>query len=215
MKTWIREHKYAWILSYFIFYLSAFYGLEKWVTPKYIVHCCVDEWIPFCEWFVIPYFSWFILLVGALGYYLFKCKEDFLKLCFIMFGGMTICLFIYLILPNGLELRRTLPRHNILCKWVEMLYDIDTATNVCPSIHVSSTIAIYEVTKRSKCFVNHKKQVRGLSIWATLICISTVCLKQHAIIDVVLGYLLSIILTKCTYHIKEIKLVEAISEKMK
>lgn len=199
MKAWMKENKYCFVLLYFVFYLIAFRVLEKWVIPKYMVHCFLDQWIPFCEVFILPYFSWFILLAGTLAYYMFMSKEDFLKLCFIMFNGMTFCIVIYALLPNGLELRTELPRDNLFCKGVEWLYRIDTATNVCPSIHVSSTIAIYEVSKRSKLFKN-KRIIRGLWIWSVLICLSTVFLKQHSVIDVVLGYLLSIVLTQCIYH---------------
>ena len=201
MKAWIREHKYCLALLYFVFYLDAFYLLEKWVKPKYIVHCLLDDWIPFCELFIIPYFSWFILLAGALAYYMFKSKEDFLRLCIIMFGGMTFCIMIYAMLPNGLELRTSIPRENLLCKWVEWLYQIDTATNVCPSIHVSSTIAVYHVTKHSDLFKEHRNIIKGIWIWSVLICFSTVMLKQHSVIDVILGYLLTWLITQIAYGV--------------
>jgi len=200
MKTWFKTHTYCLSLLYFVFYLSAFFLLEQFSVPKYTIHCIVDDWIPFCEIFIIPYFIWFILLIGALGYYLFKQKEDFQNLCFLMFIGMTICIVIYAIFPNGLSLRSDLPRDNIFCKWVSLLYLIDTPTNVCPSIHVSSTIAIYEVTKRSVCFKERKGIVLSVGLLAWLICLSTLFLKQHSIIDVVLGYVLSKILAKITYE---------------
>lgn len=201
MKTWIKEHEYCFALLYFVFYLGAFYLLERFSAPKYTIHCFLDDKIPFCEFFIVPYFSWFIVLAGALGYYMFKSKEDFQNLCFLMFVGMTFCITVYVILPNGLNLRAPIPRDNFFCKWVELLYRIDTPTNVCPSIHVSSTVAIYEVTKHSKLFKRKKRVVIVMAMIAWLICLSTVFLKQHSVVDVILGYLLSKILGKVTYSI--------------
>ena len=65
-----------------------------------------------------------------------------------MFTGMTICLLIYTVLPNGLQLRPAVVRDNLLARIAGMLYAIDTPTNVCPSIHVSSTVAIMIIVMR-------------------------------------------------------------------
>ena len=140
--AWIREHPYALCLLYFIPYLIYFELLEAFAVPKFIIHCPLDDWIPFHEGFVIPYFAWFPMLAVSLGYFLFHSRRDFLDLCFIMFTGMTICLLIYTVLPNGLQLRPAVVRDNLLARIAGMLYAIDTPTNVCPSIHVSSTVAI-------------------------------------------------------------------------
>ena len=209
IKTWIHTHPYCLAWLYFIFYLSGFFMIEKCVKPRYIIHCVLDDWIPFCEWFVIPYCTWFILLVGALAYAMFYSKEDFEKLCFLMFTGMTICLALYVILPNGLNLRPTILKDNLLCKWVSWLYQADTPTNVCPSIHVASSVAIYEVTKRSNLFKERKMIKIAMWVLVSLICLSTLFLKQHSVIDVVLGYLLTkglsymVYYTNCYKWIKE------------
>ena len=34
------------------------------------VHMWLDDVIPFCEWFVIPYVFWYVLIVISLGYFL-------------------------------------------------------------------------------------------------------------------------------------------------
>ena len=48
MKDWIKAHTYCLALLYFIFYLGAFFLLERLAVPKYTIHCIVDDWIPFC-----------------------------------------------------------------------------------------------------------------------------------------------------------------------
>lgn len=194
--AWIREHPYALCLLYFIPYLIYFELLEAFAVPKFIIHCPLDDWIPFHEGFVIPYFAWFPMLAVSLGYFLFHSRRDFLDLCFIMFTGMTICLLIYTVLPNGLQLRPAVVRDNLLARIAGMLYAIDTPTNVCPSIHVSSTVTIMIIVMRYQKF-SHAALVKGFTLLCGIaVCLSTVVLKQHSVIDVVLGGLLTLILYK-------------------
>ena len=32
------------------------------------MHCALDDIIPFCEWFLIPYLFWFVFMVGMIVY---------------------------------------------------------------------------------------------------------------------------------------------------
>ncbi len=55
-----NRYKHVWILSYFIIYLTWFGYLERTVTTHYhLIHLPIDDYIPFCEYFVIPYIMWF------------------------------------------------------------------------------------------------------------------------------------------------------------
>lgn len=192
--AWIREHPYSLCLLYFIPYLIYFELLETFAVPRFIIHCPLDDWIPFHEGFVIPYFAWFPMLAVSLGYFLFHSRKDFLDLCFIMFSGMTICLIIYTLLPNGLQLRPVVEHDNLLAKIASLLYAIDTPTNVCPSIHVSSTVAIMMIVQRYQNF-RHPVLIKGITIFTGIaICLSTVVLKQHSVIDVILGLILTLLL---------------------
>ena len=128
---WVKEHPYALCLLYFIPYLLYFELLEAFAVPRFIIHCPIDDWIPFHEGFVIPYFAWFPMLAASLGYFLFHSRKDFLDLCFIMFSGMTICLLIYTILPNGLQLRPTIVHDNLLAR----IAVCHRHTNQCLSLH--------------------------------------------------------------------------------
>lgn len=204
---WIKKHPYSLALLYFIPYLLYFELLEHFAVPRFIIHSPIDDLIPFHEAFILPYFAWFPLLAGALGYFLFHSRDEFLNLCFLMFTGMTICLLIYTILPNGLQLRPVVTHKNVLADIARMLYAIDTPTNVCPSIHVSSTVAIMLVAARYDRFQHPFFSKLLIFFLGTAICISTMVLKQHSIIDVVLGILLSLILYKVTYGMNWQKLL--------
>ena len=50
-----------WYQLYWVVYLLWFFWLDLTVTaPKYILHSPLDALIPFNEWFVLPYCSWFL-----------------------------------------------------------------------------------------------------------------------------------------------------------
>lgn len=124
--SWIQRNWYCYLMLYWIFYLAAFFLLEMRDEEYYLIECSLDKKIPFVEEFVIPYVSWFGLLAGALFWSMFCCKKDFLRLAFVMFTGNTICLGIYLIAPNGIDLRPEAVPDNLWGWLVGLLYQADT-----------------------------------------------------------------------------------------
>jgi len=199
-KNWITAHKYCYAMLYLIFYLVTFFTLDYTMKPKYIIHCPLDDMIPFCEYFAILYFSWFpAFLLGLVGYMVYD-KYDFQQLWFIMFTGMTFCFVVYIVLPNGLELRVELPDRNIFCWMMNFVWKADAAVNVCPSIHVSSSVAVALVTARSKLFEKRRAWRAVIILWMILICVSTMFVKQHSVIDVLCGTAVSLVLYMIAYH---------------
>lgn len=189
--AWVKENPHCWVLAYFIVYVIWFFYLEFFVEPKYWIVCPWDDYIPFCEYFIVPYGLWFPYFLGGLAYFLSKQKELFLKLCFVMFTGMTICLTIYSFWPNAIDLRQEIVGTNLFCKLAELVRAVDTPTNVCPSIHVSSTVAVHWAVSRYQGFKRPGLIKTASLILAVAICASTVFLKQHSIIDVFWGVILT------------------------
>ncbi len=193
-RTWIAQYPLLYITLFTVVYFVWFMNLEKFREPVLIVHSRIDDMIPFCQYFVIPYLIWFLYIFGTFIFFLFTSKEDVANVSRYMFTGMIACLVIYTILPTGLNLRPNITGTDF-CSWLTTLvYSNDTSTNVCPSIHVFNSLAITVVINRSKV-IRHKNIVRILT-WtlAILICMSTVMLKQHSVIDVFWGSALALIL---------------------
>jgi membrane-associated phospholipid phosphatase len=172
--------------------------LERTVTTEFTpVYSRLDDYIPFLEIFIIPYFIWFAYIFVTVAYFFFTSKQDFYKCCAFLFIGMTICLIIYTIWPNGHYLRvdiDNLGRSNIFTRILSRLYTIDTSTNVFPSIHVFNSIGAMIAIRKSERLRPITWLQISTFILTVLICMSTVFLKQHSILDVFGGILLSIIM---------------------
>lgn len=193
------------MLIYMILYLSWFTLLEKWDVKNYqIIHVSLDDCIPFCEVFVIPYFLWFAYVVGVVVFLLAKNKQDYHKVCTFLCIGMTVFLVISTLWPNGHHLRlNEMPRDNIFTALVSFLWRTDTPTNLWPSIHVFNSMGAHFAVMRSQdiASMKHGKLIRIASgILSVSIILSTVFIKQHSVFDVVTGILMGAILYAIVYH---------------
>ena len=78
---------------------------------------------------------------------------------------------------------------DIFARLVRMLYAVDSSKNVCPSIHVLNTVTLMIGYRRSRCFDEPgRRWMRpAANVLGAAIILSTMLLKQHSCIDVVLG----------------------------
>ncbi|MBR7070726.1 MAG: phosphatase PAP2 family protein [Clostridia bacterium] len=185
------------------------YGITFWCLERFIpldfqpVWCVLDDKIPFHEWFVIPYYFWFVFLIGMLVYTGLTDVPSFKKMMWFIIITYTITTMIYIVYPNRQDLRPTVfPRDNILVDIAKHLYSFDTNTNVCPSLHVVGSFAT--------CFTAwHSKQFRTpvwrivFTVVAVLISLSTLFLRQHSVIDVAAGLVLSFSVYPFVYFRKD------------
>lgn len=183
-----RNGKYlVWIPVY----LLSFFLIERLPMPVYwATQLPLDGRIPFCEWFVIPYCLWYVLLAGTGAWLLFRDEAAFRR--YMLFLAVTFFLSeaVWLLFPNGQDLRpAAMPRENPLTALVALLYRVDTNTNVFPSVHVVGSIGAALAVRDSQSAPG--ALCRGTAVLAALICLSTVFIKQHSLLDVCGGLLLS------------------------
>ena len=161
--------------------------VEKKVTTHFhVIHLKIDDKIPFCEYFIIPYALWFLYISLTVLYFLITNKNEYYKLCAALFTGMTVFLIISTVYPNGHHLRPvTFMRDNIFVDAVKMLYRSDTSTNIFPSIHVYNSICAHIAISRHPGLKQKRWVVNSSFILMSAICMSTVLLKQHSMFDVI------------------------------
>lgn len=182
------------------------YFLLYWLTEKlipagrcFVVHCALDDIIPFCELFVIPYICWYLLIAISLGYFLFHDVDNFKKLQSYIIILQAIASLIYIAVPTRQELRpEFFARENVLTKLVAFIYSMDTNTGVCPSLHCAISIAIASVWLKKQDASRKVKICVGTL--CTLICLSTSFIKQHSVLDFLAAIALCIIAEFLVFH---------------
>ena len=169
----------GWV-GYFVLYLLT----ENLIPPEncYPVHCWLDDFVPFCEWFIIPYVSWYFLIIGSLAYFLLYSVDSFKNLQTYIIITQIIAMAVYVIFPTRQDLRPTVMYANPLTWIVNLIYSVDTNTGVCPSLHVGYSLGIASTWLREKSV---PKWLRVLiAVWCGVICISVAFVKQHSVVDI-------------------------------
>lgn len=185
MKKILQQYNHIWTVLYFPFYLISFFLLEKIVTSDYtLITCSIDYKLPFIEEFIIPYLLWFLFIAVVYFYLFFYDKKEFYQYICTLYSGMTIFIIICAIFPNGQDLRPIIdPDKNLCSRLVSYIYASDTPTNVFPSIHVYNTLAAMIALHHNKKVSINKLFLLFIDIFGASICLATVFLKQHSIID--------------------------------
>jgi len=169
----------GWVGYFILFFLTENFIPEENCFP---VWCRIDDWIPFCEYFLIPYVFWYALIVFSLGYFLLYHVDSFKKLQTYIIITQVAAMAMYIIFPTRQDLRpEVFPRDNFLTQCVAFLYSVDTNTGVCPSLHVAYSLGIASVWLKEK---NAKPAWKAFVVVAViLICLSTMFIKQHSAVD--------------------------------
>lgn len=185
------EFRHFWWLLFWPAYLARYFLVEN-LNPAqsyHVIHCFLDDWIPFEEGFIVFYVSWYFLIVGVHLYTLLHDADTFRRYSKFLCIGMSISTVIFLVYPSGQELRPAVfPRDNVFSRIVGLLYSVDTPTNVFPSEHVLGAFAAVAAAAHTKG-LGKPLPLTLLTVQAVLVCASTMFLKQHSVCDV-LGALL-------------------------
>ncbi|MDO4313852.1 MAG: phosphatase PAP2 family protein [Eubacteriales bacterium] len=201
VRDFLKKYNHALVFLYAFIYMPWFMYLEKHVTKHfYLIHSPLDDYIPFVEYFIVPYLLWFLFIAAGALYLFFTDKKGFLQMAAFLIAGMTIFLIICTVFPNGLNLRpTTFPRDNIFTDLVRYVYSTDTPTNVLPSMHVFNSLGLCIGLNRTESLKN-KKWIRfGIYLLTVLIILSTVFLKQHSVTDMIAGLALGAVLYQIVY----------------
>ena len=198
----LRDPQYSHLLLLlgWIGYFALYFITENFIPREscYSVHCRLDDLVPFCEIFVIPYVFWYLLIVVSLGYFALYNTDSFRRLSIFIIITQAVAMTIYILFPNRQDLRpEVLPRENFLSTIVGMLYAFDTSTNVCPSLHVAYSIGIASVWVKEKGVSRWWKAFVVLS--AVIISMSTSFIKQHSVVDILAALPVSLLAEGIVY----------------
>jgi len=178
------EFSHLLLLLGWVFYFAMYFLTEKLIsvdscTP---VWCPLDDQIPFCEWFLIPYVGWYLLVAGSLLYFALYDIPQFRRLQIFIIVTQVTAMLCYILFPPRPNLRPEIfPRENFLTDCISFLYTFDTNTGVCPSLHCAYSIGIASVWWKQPDASRRSKW--GITLFCALVCLSTVFIKQHSVLD--------------------------------
>lgn len=180
------EYKHLWLLMFWPVYGLRYLIIENLIPVEQynLIHCPLDDMIPFQEIFLIPYGLWFVCLVGMHLYTLLYDIDEFKRYSKFLILSMSLSTLVFILYPSCQDLRPAqLPRDNLLCRIVELLYRMDTNTNVFPSEHAIGAVAVLIASVHTPRLRSPLKTTL-ITVLMVLICLSTVFLKQHSVLDV-------------------------------
>lgn len=169
----------GWVVYFALYFLT-----ENLIPVEncHVIHSKLDDIIPLCEWFLLPYVFWYLLIVFSLGYFALYDVDSFKKLQVFIMITQAVAMIVYIIYPNCQNLRpEVFPRENILTDCIGLIYSFDTNTGVCPSLHCAYSIGIASVWLKIK---GTSKWWKAFVVYAVImICLSTMFIKQHSVVD--------------------------------
>lgn len=191
----------TWVV-YFVLYLLT----ENLIPAErcHVIHCRLDDLIPFCEYFSIFYVGWYLLVAGSLAYYLFYDPKRFRQLELYIFITQMVAMACYILYPSRQDLRpEVFPRENVFTWVMGIIYSLDTNTGVCPSLHVAYSLAILSVVWKDEYVAKVWKLLLLLQV--ILISLSTAFVKQHSMVDVFAAIPTALIGEWLVFHYKKEK----------
>ena len=170
----------GWVGYFLLYFLT-----ENFIPPERCasIHCWLDDVIPFNEYFLLAYVFWYVLVFGSLLFYLLFDVECFKRLQTYIMITQAIAMICYILFPSRQDLRpEEFLRDNFLTRLMAFIYNFDTSTGVCPSLHVAYSIGIASVWLKDRAAPGWWKV---FVVFATVvISISTAFVKQHSVLDI-------------------------------
>lgn len=181
------QYRHLLLLLGWVVYFACYFLTENLIPAEKCnpVWCPLDDVVPFCEWFVIPYVGWYLLIVVSLGYFALYHIDNFKGLQTFIMVTQALAVVWYIVWPSRQDLRpdlETLGRENVLTWIMSIIYGADTNTGVCPSLHVAYSIGIASAWLKEKSATWYVKAI--VVIFVILVCLSVAFTKQHSVVDI-------------------------------
>lgn len=173
------------LLAGWIGYFSLYFITENLIPAErcHVIHCALDDQIPFCEGFVIFYVGWYLLVALSLAYTLFFNVPGFRKLQIYIMITQAVAMLCYILYPSIQLLRPDpLPRSNAFTWILGIIYAFDTPTGVCPSLHVAYSMGILSVALKDRELGRGWKA--AILVFVLMVCLAVCFVKQHSAVDV-------------------------------
>lgn len=148
----------------------------------------LDGWIPFLPWTIIIYWGCYVFWIVN---YIIGCRQEREKAFRFMSADLIaklVCMLCFLVLPTT-NIRPVIEGNSLWDELMRILYRIDAADNLFPSIHCLTSAFCFIAVRNNSKIATWYKAVSFLIVVS--ICISTLTTRQHVLADVAAGVALS------------------------
>lgn len=174
-----------------LFWNEVAYLGGRWIAQgwyHYDLTLSIDAFVPFLPWTISIYFGCY--LFWAINYYLCAKQPEAERYRFFCADvlGKVVCFLVFLLLPTT-NVRPEITGNGLWDMGMKLLYWIDAADNLFPSIHCFNSWLCWAGVRKNKAV---PAVYRWLSlVFAVAVCISTLTTRQHVIVDVISGIFLA------------------------
>lgn len=203
IKSFLSRYRHLFWLLLYIPQATLFFVTQR-MEPVWTVHSRLDDLIPFCKYFIVFYVIWYGYVFFSLFWLGFQNKTDFLRAVFFCLLGVYLSQIFMLFCPTQIDFRGdayAAEGTDVFSFLVRFIYAHDNPRNVFPSLHCFEAVAIHIVVNHSET----GKKIRWyypISLFtAVMICLSTVFVKQHSVLDLFSGVALALLLVPVVYRI--------------
>ncbi len=148
----------------------------------YGVDMPIDRKVPLIPWTVLIYVAAYVFWVVN---YIMGCRYDYKKakqFAYAEIAAKFVAFLFFIFLPTTMD-RPTVTGDGFFCDLLRLIYACDAPTNLFPSLHCQMSWFSYIAVRGNSAL---PKAYRIFSaIFAMLVCMSTLTVKQHVILDTV------------------------------
>ena len=182
----------AWLLL-FPLLTGGYFLISRLNLPYHIIHVPLDDRIPFLPVFVVPYVLWYLYISLPMAAVGLHDAAAFRQQARRLFSGWAVGLVCFLVYPSAIDFRPSAEGPGVLlwlCRW---LYGRDLPRNVLPSLHCYGALVTHLSLRRRPLLRKHLPLRLGSAVLAGLICLFTVLIRQHSVVDLAAGCLLAVL----------------------
>ena len=184
-----RETKAKYILIWLSVTSALYFLVQFAVSHSYSFMTPLDELIPFVPEFIWLYHT-LIPTIVVTTIFSMERREVFFNAIMALSISAAILTACHVLFPSFYP-RQEIDTGSISLWLVEVTRALDAACNTFPSGHVAFAWILYFCIGDAECIKRTKWLRLTYLLWAVLIALSTLVLKQHYIFDVVAGLVLA------------------------
>ncbi len=172
----------------------------------------LDARIPFSPPWVVVYFLSFPFWIGTGLWVLLEGRARAYRFTAAYILAMLLSAAVFLLWPGTME-RPAITGGGFFDHWMRFVYRVDSATNLCPSLHVLITWLCWRGTLGCKKIPAWYKA--AAFVFMLCVCCSVLLVKQHALIDVPGGILFGELAWQCARRFRAERVLFALERRFR